>query len=379
MNRTLSLCLMAITCLTMQAQTKKVYSTIWSFMAPCPKAETTGKKGIETVKWPSTEDRHIKGRDDIWVNDIPVCKDEEIAEHIQKMTSNEPGLVPFTWKLFEEDNMTVLHCYMRMPADAITNFWLTSDEAAIVDRDTGTQYRAIKCVPEDCWKKYFSFKAKKGDMLEFKVFFPLLPETVKRVRIYGVPNWYHRGGNDIDLKMGHKNMLTFDEVPQFHKPTLVRPASDYTKNNSGSWSAYTDAHLIKPRPEGTMALWITPEATYLAIAHEQNWMREYYGYEPGGMLLDDDGHQYKLKELQDYPLGQIFWIEGYSGDCVATVLVYEPLPTYVETITYIDPDGEPFKAWGANWKGTVKHNLSVETLRSNQKYFDYHPRHIVTQ
>jgi hypothetical protein len=149
--------------------------------------------------------------------------------------------------------------------------------------------------------------------------------------------------------------------------------------STGSWAAYTDAHLIKPQPEGTMALWRTRDATYLAIAHEQNWMREYYGVEAGGMLLDESGHQYKLKGLQDYPLGQIFWIEGYSGDCTVTVKVYEPIPLHIESITYIEPDGEPFKAWGANWKGTVKHHLSIEELRANQKLFEYHPRDVVTE
>ena len=126
-----------------------------------------------------------------------------------------------------------------------------------------------------------------------------------------------------------------------------------------------------------MAMWLTPEATYIAIAHEQNWLREYMGVEKGGMLVDRNGKQYKLTTIEDYPLGEIYWVEGYSGDFIATLKVYEPLPLDVETITYIEPDGEPFTAWGANWRGETTPNISVEQLRKNQRLFEYHPRVVV--
>ena len=374
---------MALVCMSLQAQGKHKDATMmkqgWIYSRSAPKAETDSLTGKLTVKWPSTEDRHIKGRDGIVVSDVPVSDDwrtlMQMSEGISRRADDE--LVPFTWLLNREDDMTVLHCYMRMPADAVTNFWLTSEEAAIVDQDTGTQYRAIGCLPKDCWKKYFTINAPKDSTLDFRVFFPRLPETVKRVKIYGVPNWGLRGSNELDLKVSSLDLPCFDDAPQMHKSRLVRPAVNYDNNSSGSWSVYTDAHTIRPLPEGTMALWCTPEATYLAISHEQNWMREYYGCEKGGMLLDGSGHQYKLKDMLDYPLGQLFWIEGYSGDCTVTVLVYEPLSPNVETFTYVDPDGEPFKAWGANWKGSVKHGLNVEELRRNQRLFEYYPRQIV--
>ncbi len=381
MKRTSILCLMTFLYLSVGAQNSKKYYVDRSFMHPCPKADSTIMKGLAVVKWPSTEDRHVKGRDDIWLSNIPVLSGASANEFGPSLEyrQNGIGLVPFSLQMNEENGKTVLHCMLRMPADAVSNFWLASDEAAIVDCETGTQYRAIGCLPEEAWKKYFTFRAKKNDILDFQVLFPRLPETVKRVKIYGVPNWALRGGDEFDLTIKQENMMAMDEAPKMHKPTLVRPANNYTKDSSGSWSVYTDAHTIKPQPEGTMALWRTPDATYLAIAHEQNWMREYYGVEVGGMLIDDSGHQYKLKELQDYPLGELFWVEGYSGDCVVNVKVYEPLPVNVETITYIEPDGEPFKAWGANWKGTVKHNLNVEGLRANQRLFDYQPRNIVME
>lgn len=368
MKRILNLFCTTLICLSMNAQVSR------SFMNYCPKASVDSLTKLLTVKWPNSDSRHIKERDGVWVSQIPTISAE--ASCLPKFVE---GFVPFGWQLKEEDGQTVLHCNLRMPAEAVTNFWLASQESAIVDQETGTQYRAIRCLPEECWDKYFNIKSAEGDRLDFRIVFPKLPESVRKVRIYGVPTWTLRGENDIDLQPGERAHSLWDETPHLHKPTQTRQAKDYNKDKSGSWSAYTDAHLIRPLPEGTMALWRTPEATYLAIAHEQNWMREYYGVEKGSLLLDDNGHQYKIKELQDYPLGEIFWVEGFSGDCVVMMNVYEPIPTQVKSITYIEPAGEPFKVWGANWEGTVEHNLSVDALRANQKLFDYQPRQIVTQ
>ena len=130
-----------------------------------------------------------------------------------------------------------------------------------------------------------------------------------------------------------------------------------------------------------MAIWLTPEATYLAIACEQNWTREYWGFfwgnEKGDVLLDDAGRQYKLREVQGVPQNEMFFMDGNAGDYIAYLKVFDPIPLDVKTFTYIEPEGEPFNAWGANWKGSVLHNLSIEQLRANQKLFEYHPREVV--
>ena len=78
-----------------------------------------------------------------------------------------------------------------------------------------------------------------------------------------------------------------------------------------------------------------------------------------------------------YPNDNIFWLEGYPGDYFAIVLIFEPLPLNVKTFTYIDPEGEPFDAWGADWSGAVINDLDVSQLRRNQKLFEYRPRVVV--
>jgi hypothetical protein len=86
-----------------------------------------------------------------------------------------------------------------------------------------------------------------------------------------------------------------------------------------------------------------------------------------------------LKEVQGLPSDDIFWMEGNSGDYLAYVSVFEPLPLDVETIDYIVPDGEPFEMWGASWEGETLRNLSVQELRANQPLFKYHKRQVVEE
>ena len=173
----------------------------------------------------------------------------------------------------------------------------------------------------------------------------------------------------------------YDTIPQLRKPRVelehMSENKPYDMQNWNTWKVMTDAHLIKPVKDETMALWRTPEATYLAIGYEQNWTTEYWGFENGIKLVDNAGHQYKIREVLGLPLDEQFFMKGNSGDYVAYVLVFDPLPLDISTITYIEPEGEPFNAWGANWSGKVISNLSIQDLRENQKLFDYYPRIVV--
>jgi hypothetical protein len=209
------------------------------------------------------------------------------------------------------------------------------------------------------------------------------------VVVFGIPNWYLTG-NKISIRQPHDGSLDgtaygYDAKPQFHKPRLLKEHmyenKPYDRQDWNTWKVLTDAHLIKPLQDGTMAMWLTPEATYLAVAYEQNWTREYWGFswgdERGDVLLDDAGRQYKLREVQGIPQNEMFFMEGNAGDYLAYMMVFDPLPLDITTFTYIEPAGEPLVAWGANWEGSVKHNISVEELRKNQKLFEYHPREVV--
>ena len=374
---------MAIACLTTQAQTKnvKVLAKCRNvFFTSYPEVTVDDKTRKKTMVWHDTENNSWHENMG-FVKNVPTTT-IDIETYFPQFSGVNEGrpLSPIVWQLTEENDETVLHCYFRMPADIVENFWLCSDECVILDKETGTIYQSRRCVP-DCYGKVFSIKKKEGTVLDFQIFFPKLPETTKEICIYGVPNWYMQGQDVyLDYKLFMRdleaNIRYFDEMMPIHKAHLVSEAVNYDKDNHKSWAVYNDAHLIKPVKKGTYAIWRTEEATYLAEACEMNWMREYFGRGGDNILIDQSGHQYKCKEVLGYPNDKLFWVEGYSGDYFAIVMVFEPIPLYLENITYIEPEGEPFAMWGANWEGKVL-SFNIKELLDNQKLFKYHPRVVV--
>ena len=385
MKRIITLSLMAIACLSIKAQEKnvKVLAQNYGYWVPTPSSAYDKKIKKTIARWPRTEKDDWFELSDLVVDNVPTVNGfaELFPDWVDAVPEYEEQYTPMSWRLTEENDETVLHCYLKMPADIVSNFWLTDEEGCLLDKETGISYRARRTAP-DCYYKRFGIRGKKGDVVDFKIFFSKLPETTKKVAIYGVPNWQLRG-TEVKINRQPSGLVYhgvanyYDNVPEFHHPTQIVEAKDYDKDNFFTWSEYKDAHLIKPIPEGTMAMWLTPEATYVAVATEMNWRREYFGRGGNTVLIDKSGHQYKCKGVMDYPNGPMFWVQGMSGDYFAIVLIFEPLPLNLETITYIVPEGEPFKANFASWSGEVRPDLSIKELRDNQKLFKYHPRKVV--
>ena len=395
MKRWFLIGLLATTSLALQAQRYGVTLTY------NPQYETSGVKeyaksvGIFVARPKVSKDAHARHSTAAWhmtnmewikdyceAKNVSIEKDYlRIFPEVANMPLDDQPMIPMSWRLTEESNETVLHCYFRMPADEVTNLWLTSEETCLVDQETGAEYRIRRTEP-DTYRKHFTVKAKKGDVIDLKIFFAPLPETTKDIRIYGIPNWGMMG-MPVTIRQqvfGTWQPLDYDTIPQFHKPRLLKEHMSenkpYDRQNWNTWKVMTDAHLIKPLKDGTMALWRTPEATYLAIGYEQNWTTEYWSFEYDTKLIDETGHQYKLREIQGLPMDELFFMEGMAGDYVAYVLVFDPLPLELTKFTYIAPAGEPFTAWGANWSGCVL-PLDVQTLRDNQSLFNYQPRLII--
>ena len=383
----ITLSLLALTALVLQAQDVIELARSIGAFVPRPDVKTDKKSKKSTAEWPPTNNAWIK--DFCEAKNVVVERNYlNIFPEIANMPLDEQPYVPMSWRLTDEGGETVMHCYFRMPADEVTNLWLTSEETCLVDCETGVQYRIRRTEP-DTFRKHFRVKAKKGDVIDLKIFFPRLPESTKDIVIFGIPNWY-LVGNKVSLRQQHNSAWTepgydYDTAPKFHQPRILQEHlsedKPYDKQNWNTWKVLTDAHLIKPQKDGTMAIWLTPEATYLAIACEQNWTREYWGFSWGNdkadVLLDDAGRQYKLREVQGVPQNELFFMEGNAGDYIAYLKVFDPIPLDVKTFTYIEPEGEPFNAWGASWKGSVLHNLSIEQLRQNQRLFEYHSRQVV--
>ena len=331
-----------------------------------------------SVRWPNNEkDSWMK--DTCWVKAPVISSDyyDSLFPGMRDATTNTPNvnLVVINWMLAIENDETVMHCFFTMPADTVTNLFLAMEETGIVDLETGVNYRIRRTEPE-CMRKHIGVVAKKGDVLDFKIYFPKLAETTRRISIYTVPLWSQYGG--IEYLLTHENTppKEYDDVPNIISPTFERKGGKYDKDNWDTWQRYKDPHLIKPVREGTMALWNTPDASYIAIAHEQNSLTEYFAITSGTMLIDHRGNRYKLKRFGGgkLPMDELFWIDGYSGDFLTFLLEFEPMPPSVTTFTYIEPDFEPFYVMFANPKGVVISNLNVSELRKNQSLFEYHPR-----
>ena len=394
MKRTIVISLLVLTCFSLQAQTFEVtytyqtqtsgvieYAKNKGIFVACPDVKTDNKTKKTIATWHQTNMEWIK--DYCTPTSFAIEKDYlKIFPEMADISLEGQPYMPMSWRLTGENGETVLHCYLHMPADEVTNMWLTGEEACLLDRETGVQYRVRRTEP-DTYRKHFNIKAKKGDVIDLKVIFPPLPETTKEISIYGIPNWGMMGVA-VPVRYEVHSTLTYqnyDTIPQFHKPSMklehMYENKPYDRQNWNTWKVMTDAHLIKPLQDGTLALWRTPEATYVAVGYEQNWTTEYFDFKQGTMLVDETGHQYKLREIQGVPKDELFFMEGCSGDYVAFLLVFDPLPLSVSTLTFSEPDGEPFGAWGANWSGTVVPNLSIQQLRDNQRLFDYHPRVII--
>lgn len=380
MKKICFICFMAITGLALQAQPVE-YAKGMSMFVSCPEIKTDVQTNKTTVAWYQTNMAWIK--DYCVVENVATEKDiVKIFPEIINLPQDGHSYVPMSWRLTSENNETVMHCYFQMPADEVTDMWLASEETCIVDQETGAQYRIRRTEPET-YRKHFTIKAKKGDVVDLKIFFAPLAETTKEVRIYGVPNWGMMGA-PVTVRQqvfGIWRPLDYDTIPQLRKPIVEKEHMSedkpYDKQNWNTWKVMTDAHLIKPLKDGTMAIWCTPEATYLAIGYEQNWTTEYWSFGHDIKLLDNAGRQYKIREAHGLPLDELFFMRGNAGDYVAYMLVFDSLPLDVSTITYIEPAGEPFNAWGADWTGCVKPNLSIQQLRENQKLFNYYPRIVV--
>ena len=199
MKRFILLSLLTMTGITLQAQTKvfkttanytfqslmtgqKEYAKGLGMFISRPQVKTDQQTNKTTAVWYATNMDWIK--DYCEAKDVAIEKDYlKIFPEIANFTQNDlNSVMPMSWRLTEENHETVMHCYFRMPADEVTNLWLASEETCLVDQETGAQYRIRRTEP-DTYRKHFTVKAKKGDVLDLKIFVAPLAETTKEIRI----------------------------------------------------------------------------------------------------------------------------------------------------------------------------------------------------
>lgn len=313
------------------------------------------------------------------VAEINWVEPTNVVEYSQSDFSKIPFRERFgiyrTWKLLRGKDRIILRCSFVMPSDTVKNVWLGGDETYIVDQETGVHYKARGCASPNAWNNTFWINAKKGSVVELDILFPALPESVSKIRIYGVPEWDLRGslvaiaGEDREYTKG---------IPSISVPRLLEDKDNYNKDDMGTYDVYTDAHLIKPVKDFTTAVWLTEDATYLAMAFEQNWTREYFSFEENTFLLDvTTGKKYKIRKIHGLPLNDIFFIHGLPGDHIAFLMEFEPLPLNTTVVNFYSDEGEPFKAWNASWAALRLDGLYISDLIENQTLFKKYDRNVV--
>ena len=294
------------------------------------------------------------------------------------------------WTLVREKDRTVMHCYLLMPSYPCKDLWLGGEETFIVDARTGTHYQARGTYDKAIWGESFALRGvPAGTVLDFPIYFPPLPENVTQIYIYGVPRWASRGGVILDLYPdGQPPVETAVQWSDIRLPHLIEQRGPYNPDDMDTYDVYDDIHIIKPNKDGTMALWRTPEATYLGVACEMNWNREYFNFSSKTVLINErTRHMYKIRRIMgDIPMDRVFFINGLAGDWIAFLLEFEPMPIDededgdVDTrdkISYSEPEAEPFHVWGSNWSATFKSGLAIKQLETNQKYFAPYERQVV--
>lgn len=311
-----------------------------------------------------------------WVKDMNVVSEDDwFRIKPNRLDDTTP------WQLVRENGKTVLHCYLIQDdyiwragkesynfRDSLFDVWLGSDETAITDMETGIHYKARGTYDSRLWNTHFDIIGRRHRILDFPIEFPELPASTKKIRITGVPCWGLRGGNTIILST--EDQFKYDETPIFHIPRLIEAEKpDYNPDDMDTYAWYTDAHTIKPRlKDKDMAIWRTKDATYLAIAYELNWNQEYFRFSDNITLTDQTtGLEYKIRNVQGVPFNRLFMLKGNAGDWVAFLMEFPPLPLSTYKLTYHEPKGESFSAWGADWSEKRIYGMSVQELKDNQK------------
>ena len=143
----ITLSLLALSALVLQAQDVIELARSIGAFVPRPDVKTDKKSKKSTAEWPPTNNAWIK--DFCEAKNVAVEKDYlNIFPEVANMPLDEQPYVPMSWRLTDEGGETVMHCYFRMPADEVTNLWLTSEETCLVDSETGVQYRIRRTEPD---------------------------------------------------------------------------------------------------------------------------------------------------------------------------------------------------------------------------------------
>ena len=138
MKRIVTLSLMAIACLSMQAQENNnvvFLAKSAGYWTATPSSAYDKKIKKSVARWPRTEKDDWFELSDLVLDNVPTIDNlSDLFPELIDPSSEDYQYSPMPWLLTEENGETVLHCYLKMPADIVSNLWLTDEEGCLLDK-----------------------------------------------------------------------------------------------------------------------------------------------------------------------------------------------------------------------------------------------------
>ena len=130
------------------------------------------------------------------------------------------------------------------------------------------------------------------------------------------------------------------ELPPKQKPKLTLEPEGYESPKVETWPHYSNPIRIRPyfteEPNIKYAAWFTADATYIAcIDCRRANQTSRYCFPRGSYIQADGGDKLTLVSAEGYPMSKYFYLDGISGDCVAFILKYPPVPLTTQNVSIL--------------------------------------------
>ena len=252
------------------------------------------------------------------------------------------------------DNNSTVFSFKKVIDSNVQRIWIGGEDTYILDMETGYRYAARRALNHAKLNCHNVIRGYKSHELLFQIEFPRLPPSVKRIKIYGIPELNSSGTNFMGQKVYNvedfkpiKVALLVDEPelylsplteydysgPVFKNPTQREKKQKYDINNPETYPEYINPPLVFPIDNTEMvnstshiAIWCTKDTTYVTFVVECKESRTLLNITSKEALGLSQNGKLQIISASPYPLDKYFYIEGIPGDFVPIVLRFPPLP-----------------------------------------------------
>ena len=236
----------------------------------------------------------------------------------------------------------------------VQKIWIGGEDTYILDMETGNRYAAHRALNDAKLNCYNIIRDHKSQLLLFQIEFPRLPRSIKRIKIYGIPELNSHGDNfmgqevynvedfkpikglrlvdDPDLYLSPLREYDFS-CPRFKNPTQKEKKQKYDINNPETYPEYINPPLVfpidntqYPNEKSHLSIWCTKDTTYVVFVVECKQSKTLLYINSHETLALGRNEKKRIISAFPYPMDKYFYIEGIPGDFVPIVLRFPPLP-----------------------------------------------------